>query len=79
MYVCVAHLEVLQLISGAYLEGEFTNVFSQYRVDSRSLRSTISYEFTLMEFTDNLSKPPDFFFIQTVTKDEWISLYKIIN
>jgi hypothetical protein len=46
-------------------EVEFMNVFSQYRVDSRSLRSTLSYKSTLMEFTDNLSKPPDFFFIQT--------------
>ncbi len=60
-------------------EVEFMNVFSQYRVDSRSLRSTLSYESTLMEFTDNLSQPPDFFFIQTVTKDKWTCLYKIIN
>jgi hypothetical protein len=55
------------------------NVFSWLRVDSRSLRSTLSYESTLMEFTDNLAKPPDFFSIQAVTKDEWTYLYKIIN
>jgi hypothetical protein len=55
------------------------NVFSQRRVDSRSLRSTLSYESTLMEFTDNLPKPPDFFSIQAVTKDEWTCLYKMIN
>jgi hypothetical protein len=60
-------------------EVEFMNVFPRFRVDSPSLRSTLSYESTLMEFTDNLSKPPDFFFIQTVTKDEWTCLYKIIN
>ncbi len=32
-----------------------------------------------MEFTDNMYKPPDFFFIQTVTKDECTCLYKIIH
>ncbi len=51
-------------------EVEFMKVFSWLRVDSRSLRSTLSYETTLMEFTDNLAKPPDFFPIQAVTKDE---------
>ncbi len=56
-------------------EVEFMNVFSWLRVDSRSLRSTLSYESTLMEFTDNLAKPPDFFSIQAVTKDEWTCLY----
>jgi hypothetical protein len=60
-------------------EVKFMNVFSWCRVDSRSLRSTLSYESTLMEFTDNLSKPPDFFFLQEATKDEWTCLYKIIN
>ncbi len=55
------------------------NVFSWLRVDSRSLRSTLGYESTLMEFTDNLAKPPDIFSIQAVTKDEWTCLYKIIN
>jgi hypothetical protein len=60
-------------------EVEITNVFPRCRVDSRSLRSTLSYKSTLMESTDNLSKPPDFFCIQTVTKDEWTCLYKIIN
>jgi hypothetical protein len=60
-------------------EVEFMNVFSRRRVDSRSLRSTLSYESTLIEFTDNLAKPPDFFSIQAVIKDEWTCLYKIIN
>jgi hypothetical protein len=55
------------------------NVFSGRRVDSRSLRSTLSYESTLMEFTDNLAKPPDFFSFQAATKDMWTCLYKIIN
>ncbi len=41
------------------LEMEFMNVFSRLRVDSRSLRSTLSYELTLNEFTDNLPKPPE--------------------
>jgi hypothetical protein len=36
------------------------NIFSWRRVDSRSLRSTLSYESTLLEFTDNLAKPPEF-------------------
>ncbi len=58
---------------------EFMNIFSLHRVDFRSLRSTLSYESTLMEFTDNLTKPPDFFSIQAVTKDEWTCLYQIIN
>jgi hypothetical protein len=64
---------------GRFPEVEFMNVFSRCRVNSRSLRSTLSYESTLMEFTDNLAKPPDFFSIQAITKDEWTCLYKIIN
>jgi hypothetical protein len=60
-------------------EVEFMHIVSRRRVDSRSLRSTLRYESTLMEFIDNLSKPPDFFFIQTVTTVEWTCLYKIIN
>jgi hypothetical protein len=60
-------------------EVEFMNVFSWLRVDSRSLRSTPSYESTLMEFTDNLAKFPDFFSIQAFAEDEWTCLYKIIN
>ncbi len=55
------------------------NAFSRRRVDSQSLRSTLSYQSTPMEFTDNFPKPPDFFSIQTVTKDEWTCLYKVIN
>jgi hypothetical protein len=46
------------------------------RVDSRSLRSTLSYKSTLIEFTDNLPKPPDFFSIQTVTKDDGLVFIK---
>ncbi len=60
-------------------EVEFMNVFSQRRVDSQSLRVTLSYESTLMEFRDNLPKSPEFFSIHTVTKDEWTCLNKIIN
>jgi hypothetical protein len=46
------------------------NVFFRRTVDSQSLMPTLSYELTLMEFTDNVPKPPDFFSIQAVTKDE---------
>jgi hypothetical protein len=58
---------------------EFMNVFSRRRVDSQSLRSTPRYESTLMEFTNNLPKPPEFVSIQTITKDEWTCLNEIIN
>ncbi len=37
-------------------EVDFMNVFSWLRVNSRSFRSTLSYESNRMEFTDNLPK-----------------------